>query len=614
MNRLFRIIELVLILLIIAARPVSAGELLYSPTFSYQSDLQAGPADIIYDIDLTAVNDHLIGITIRLTGLNRSDVKLIMPAWTARYSILRFGRYVMEISAETEEGNPVHLRQDALGEWIVETEGISEVEIKYRVYANEPSPFAAQLNPAHAFINPAALLMYLPDRINKQLLIRFEVPPGWEIATTLEPSFDPEIFRATSFEQLADSPVLASRFQEQLFTTHGMNVTVVFDGIMPGFNQRGLIQGLQRLITKAIDLFGAVPASDYLFLIHFTEGRMEEAVGHRSSTVVHWGLHNRDESLNSLLRKTLCAFLHSWLGKRIHPRTSSGPGFTGPQVIDSLWFLDGAAEYYAELLLTRTGLQPSTDFLRRVGTEITVLQNTRARTIQSAMRASEEVWYRDDDWYRSPDRSIDHRNKGFLLVFLLDLEMRQATENSRSLDDLMSFMSAWYGGDDRSFDGSGAIIRAAGALAETDLTEFLEKYISGLEELPFGRILELGGWSIRPVAEEVATTGFRTESEWRGALLVTSVEEHSPAARAGLRLGDRIVAVNGSFQVGNLQEIVASSRPGDLLTLRIQRRMTEEEMVFALGQGNRQSYVVEPIPSPTPQQRAIGAGLLSGLP
>ncbi len=589
---------------------------------------EKGPSDIFYEVDLSRRDSHQFQITVRLAGLNRQSVELVMPAWTARYRIRLFGRNVFELSAETRDGLVLDVEQVALGRWRVNTESVEEVVVRYMVYANEPSPYAAQLNSGHAFMNPAAVLMYLPDCVNEPVTLRFRLPPAWKAASSLEPTFDPAVFRAASYVELARSPIEASDYQEEFFTARGMNVTVVLSGAYSGLEQRRLLQRLERLVTKAVDLFGVAPATDYVFLLHFPDAIVREAVGHPSTTVVHWGFYSRAEGLDDLLQVTLEAFLHSWLGGMIRSASVlwiasptevgtqpvSGAAFIQPAVTESLWFLDGVSNYYAELLLTRSGLQPPAVFLGRIGSEITVLQNTPARSTQSVATASEEIWYRDDIWYRSPHRSVDHRNKGFLLALLLDLEMRGATANQRSLDDLIAFMTAWYGREERVYEGSEAILRAIGALTGRNFSDFLTAYVQGTEELPYERVLALGGWNLRPVAEEIATTGFVAREEGTGTLLVGAVEDNSPAARAGIRIGDRIVAANGSFMVGNLPDIVAASRPGDILTLRIQRGMLEEEIAFPLGYGHRQAYVVEPVPSPTPEQRAIGAGILSGIP
>ena len=461
--------------------------------------------------------------------------------------------------------------------------------------------------------------MYLPDHVHDPVTVGLQMPSGWNAAAPLEPTFDPAIFHADSYLQLVQSPILAARYQELFFTVEGedfggMNVMVVLDGALPGFNVRGYQQGLERLVTKAVELFGVLPGDSYLFTVHFSEDSIHEAVGYPSAATIHWGVHSRETGIESLLQSSLEAFLHAWLGGMIQPERESEVDFTTPPVDDSLWFLDGVAAYYAELLMTRTGLRPPDAFFARLGSEITRLQNTPARLTQSLSRASEEVWYRDNDWYRSPTRSIDHHNKGFLLALQLDLEMRAATENHQSLDDLMAFLAAWYGRGMRTYEGSRAIVETVGALVETDFDPFLEQYVYGTGELPFERILALAGWGLEIVVEEVAATGFRTEAEGPDALAVTDVEEHSPAARAGLRRGDRILSVNGSVRVGELQDVIADARPEDIITLRIRRMLTEEEITFALGMGNRQIYTLGAMTRLTLLQQAIGSGLLIGLP
>ncbi|MFC1595289.1 PDZ domain-containing protein [Gemmatimonadota bacterium] len=614
MNHRIRISGSTLLLLVALAGPAGTQDSVKAPAEGAMQAMRAGPTDITYDVDLTQGDSHLMEVTVRLTGLNRPEVRLVMPSWSRRHQIRHFGRYIMQISAESDEGEVLEVSQPALGEWLISTGNVAGAYIRYTVYANEPSPYAAQLDGSHAFLNPAAVLMYLPDLMDAPVTIGLQVPPGWSAAVPLEPTFNPAVFRADSYLQLVQSPILASHFQELFFTAGGMNVRVVLDGALPGFNVRGYQQGLERLITKSIDLFDILPCDDYLFTVHFSESRLNEAVGYPSSAAVHWGLHTRETGVEAILQASLEAFLHTWLGGMIQPDLAGKIDFTTPPVDESLWFLDGAAAYYAELLMTRTGLNPPGEFLGRIASEITQLQNTPARTSQSLARASEEVWYRDDDWYRSPARSVDHRNKGFLLALYLDLEMRSETENRQSLDDLMAFLAAWYGRGGREYEGSKAIVQTVGALVESDFDPILDRYVNGTEELPFSTILSLAGWDLQMVVEEVAATGFRTEAEGPDALVVTAVEEHSPAARAGLRSGDRILAVNGSFLIGNLQDIVALSRPDDIITLRIRRMLTEEEITFALGKGNRQSYVIGDLPEPTSLQQAISSGLLGGIP
>jgi predicted metalloprotease with PDZ domain len=403
---------------------------------------------------------------------------------------------------------------------------------------------------------------------------------------------------------------MVSRFRERFSTVRGMNVSFMFTSVPGGLDLATVQHDLELLVEEAIGIFGVPPSPDHSFLFHFPNAQIRDALGNPAVTVVHWGLQGSGSGPADLLQLALRAFLETWLGGTIRPQALASASLSEPYVTDSLWFLDGAAEYLAEVLMVRAGLKPATAFLDRLNTEITQLQNTPARSSQSAAEASSEVWFQGDEWYRSPDRSLDHRNKGLLLTFFLDLEMRRASENERSIEDLLAFFASYYGRTDGGFDESRDLIRTAGALCRADFLPFLRGYVEGTDELPFDRMMSTLGWVLRPVAEEVATTGFETDAEGVGALRVTGIEERSPAARSGLRPGDRIVSINGSFLVGNLDEVVNASRPGDILTVRIQRGTREEEISFPLGQGNRQAYVVEPLPETDAEQIEIVTSLL----
>ena len=566
--------------------------------------------DITYRIDLTDRQGHQIGIVVGLRGFEEDQLVLELPAWVPRHAVNEMGRHVSDLVAEGPDQLPLAVERTGLHRWTVESGGLEEVTVRYRVYANTPSPWAARLDPAHAYLNPAAVLLYLRGAEAVPITLQFEVPAAWKVATVLEPTFDPTMFRAADYREIVQTPVMASRFQERFAAIGGMNVSFFFTSVPPGLDLDVFLANLQALIARAESLFGVLPATDYVFLFHFPNLPVREAMGTPGASVVHWGLQALDGDTSALLRLSLRALLESWLGGVIRPAALVGAPLNEPFVTDSLWFLDGVAEYMAEVLMVRAGLRPRVALLDRLGAEITRLQNTPAREFRSVADASNEVWFEDEDWYRSPARNLDHRNKGFLLALLLDLEMRASTGNTQSLDDLVSFLSAYYSRSTAGFGGSRDLLRTAGALSRTDLTPFLVNYVLGTDELPYDRLFAAAGWTLRRVAEEVATLGFETDAEGPGALRVTVVEERSPASQAGLRSGDRIVSVNGSFVVGRLPDLVAASRPGDILTLRVQRGVREMEISFPLGQGNRQAYVVEPLAEPTESQRAVLAALL----
>ncbi len=574
----------------------------------------AEQVDITCEIDLRERTDHIARVTVTLTGLERDELELALPEWTTGGRVHRSSGELMELTAEGPEGLPLELRRVGPVRWRIATRSVSEVVVRYWVWANDPSPQGAQIDSRHAYLNPAAILLYPPDLVRRPVTIRLRMPAAWKAASTLEPTFDPSVFRASSFLEVFESPFEVAAFEERFFTIREMNVTLVTHDTPAGLDRSALLQGLERLLDQAIRLFGIVPSRDHLFVFHFDPGGAREALGLPGATSVRWGSEVAGAALEELLRTTLEGFLKAWLGGRVRPAAMQRVFLTEPFVTDSYWFLDGAAAYYTELLMVRAGRTRPERFYERLGSEITRLQNTTARTIQSAAEASLDAWYGIEAGYQAPERSIDYRNKGFLLCFLLDLEMRRATEGRRSLDDLLALLAGWYGRSGRAFEESADLLLAAGALARMDATPFLDRYVLGTEELPWDQALETAGLALRPVSGEVAATGFRVEPEGQRVLRVASVVEGSPAARAGLRGGDRIVAVNGSLLVGDLTDILSDARPGDIMTVRIRRGSREEEISFPLTSEVRQSFRIEALPETTPAQQAVLATLFSRLP
>jgi serine protease Do len=79
--------------------------------------------------------------------------------------------------------------------------------------------------------------------------------------------------------------------------------------------------------------------------------------------------------------------------------------------------------------------------------------------------------------------------------------------------------------------------------------------------------------------------GLGTEADPEGGLRVTKVGEDSPAEKAGVEEGDRVVRLNGTDLESReqLQEIMKELAPGDEIELGIQRDGEAQTLTFELG-------------------------------
>ena len=108
---------------------------------------------------------------------------------------------------------------------------------------------------------------------------------------------------------------------------------------------------------------------------------------------------------------------------------------------------EGITSYYGDLLAARAGVITRDEYLNELGNLIAELQSTPGRLSMPVEDASFDAWiryYRPDE--NSPNVAISYYTKGAVVGFLLDIEIRRATHNARSLDDVMRLAWQRYSG------------------------------------------------------------------------------------------------------------------------------------------------------------------------
>src|SRR5262249_29334220 len=251
-----------------------------------------------------------------------------------------------------------------------------------------------------------------------------------------------------------------------------------------------------------------------------------------------------------------------------------------------LWAFEGVASYYGTLLVRRAELMSASRFLIRLGESLSSLHQAPGRNVQSLAEASMMAWikhYRPDE--NSPNSAISYYLKGEIVAALLDLEIRRATQDERSLDDVMRLLWTRYG-DERGVPEDG-VERAATEVASRDLSAFFDRAIRSTRELDYSacqhvglevkfRVKESpgdkGGSPPRIKPAELKPKGWLGISI-KGGATIASVLEGSPAMKAGLYADDDIVALDG-YRVDGAGLIARceEKRPGEIVKVTVFRR------------------------------------------
>jgi predicted metalloprotease with PDZ domain len=134
--------------------------------------------------------------------------------------------------------------------------------------------------------------------------------------------------------------------------------------------------------------------------------------------------------------------------------------------------------------------------------------------------------------------------KGALAGFMLDIMIRDASDNQRSLDGVMrSLYQTTYkkGRGFTSDDWWNAVRQAAGGKGFDD---FIARYVDGRDPYPMASVLRQAGMLLVTDSTRVARVGVSTQRDSTGERVMQTAAGGA-AAQAGVQPGDYLVSVAG---------------------------------------------------------------------
>jgi predicted metalloprotease with PDZ domain len=568
-------------------------------------------ATIRYEISLAHREDHSLLVKMTFTAANR-DVVAALPAWNALYQVRDFAYRVQspELVLTSEKGLPTGHTAEKLDKqtWLLcrcsSPDGFqTAVSFSYRIQWDDPGPFHTQLNNHHAFLNFAEVLTYLPDRRAEDVEVTFiAVPPDWRVIAELPAGPNPNSFTAPSYDALVDAPVEAGKFEEFDFDSGGAHFRVAVDA--KEWKKSALEDSLRRITGYELKLMDGPPFKEYTFIFHI--GSYSEAGGggmeHANSTAIS------SSSQEGALAIAAHEFFHAWNVKRIRPQSLEPVDYTKEQYTRALWFAEGITSTYGSYALERSGIWTKDQFLNDLAEQVCTLDSRPARFWQSVEESSFDTWFDKYDAYNRPERSISYYNKGQILGVILDLSIRDATDNHKSLDDVMRRMNDEYAKQGKFYNDSEGVRAFVEEVSGKNYEQFFRNYISGLTEIPYNDYLSVAGLQLKKETHVSADLGF-----WPGrapaGISVSAVEPGSNADAAGIQVGDILVKLNDQ---DISRSLIRSLSPGQSVKLRIRRNGEEREFSYALGSREDNRCAISESPGASVRQLRIREGLIRG--
>jgi predicted metalloprotease with PDZ domain len=574
-------------------------------------------ATIGYHISLKNPEQHLFHVLMEIPAADADqEITVALPAWNALYQVRDFSYRVRDVRARNSAAPaaPLPVRMLDKQTWKISLAGAGvgaeahAATLDYNIEWDDPGPFNSQLNTHHAFVNFAEVLMYVPSRRAEDTRVQFDdVPDGWRLAAELPAGAPANSFVAASYDQLVDAPVEAGKFAEFGFDEAGAHFRVVVDG---KDWRREHLESILRDITKyEVQLMGGAPFRQYTFFFHF--GPYPEVGGggmeHSNCTAIS------SSSGDAAASVAAHEFFHAWNVKRIRPQTLEPVDYTKEMYTRALWFAEGVTSTYGSYTLERSGLWSRDQFYADLAGEIGELDSRPAHRWQSVEDASLNAWLEGYDEYRRPERSISYYNKGEIVGEMLDLTIRDATDNHRSLDDVLRRMNDAYAKQGRFYDDSQGVETIAEEVAGVKFDNFFRRYVAGTDEIPYDKFLSAAGLQLKVERRAAPELGFWTTRRSPDAqTLVSQVVPGSAAEAAGLKAGDALVTLNGQPLPRYLPAWLRQHEPGETVTLRVERDNQDLDLKIALGSIDLNKFSLIEMPGASERQKRIREGWLKG--
>jgi predicted metalloprotease with PDZ domain len=467
--------------------------------------------------------------------------------------------------------------------------GAAEVEVTFDVVSAPGGNFTAAGSSSAelAVVSWNQVVVYPRGTRPRDLTVAasLALPVGWHLGTALPLARQVGTraeFGPVSLETLVDSPVLAGQLLRTIDLSPGATpphrLHVAGDSAAALELGDEVIGHYRRLVTEAGALFGARHYRAYDFLLSLSEH------------VAHFGLEHHQSSdnrqrervfLDEALRVTGAGLLpheyvHSWNGKFRRPAGLATTDYQQPMKGDLLWIYEGLTTYLGEVLTARSGLRTPEQEREAIALTAAALDVAPGRTWRSLgdTAVAAQILYGGPIEWRSWRRGVDFYPESELIWLEADTVIRQKTAGQKSLDDFCRAFHGKTGGpptvEPYVLDD---VLAALNTIAPNDWRAFFAARVDRpTTRAPLGGI-EAAGWrlvyretpsSYQKLAEQAGKSvnlsfsiGLLLDESGR----VLDAIPGSPAARAGVAPGMKVIAVNGRrFTTDVVREAVKDSK------------------------------------------------------
>lgn len=600
--------------------------------FGTAASAQTAPVSYTVTLDKMPTS-HFVHVALTVNTTGASSIDVAMPAWSpGAYGIHNAWRNVQEFSVSDEAGAKLKFEKIDKQTWRIYNGSAKTITARYKLYLR--TDYTDEM----CYLHGPSVFMYVvgkrPYPLEGPVTLKLEAPASWRAQTGMDEGSSPNTFSAANYDAFIDaSIVLGPNWEQTSFEDQGAKYYLVFLG-KGNYDKEKIARDVKQVVSYLVSLMGGPPYKKYVFFLRARPGIGSGGLEHLNSTDMSmsaWATHSSWQIYSRFLFVAAHEFFHLWNVKRIRPSILGPFDYSHEQNTRNLYVSEGMTSYWAAIGLKRSGLWSRKDYFENLANQIKTLQSAPGHKIMSVELSSWDTWNRADN---ADNNRIDYYNKGELLGNLLDLEIRYRTQNQKSLTDVFLYLLKNNGLPNPGFeevhgfrDTVELIVKQAAA-EKADFGDFFAKYVSGVEEIPWNDFLDHAGLVLEEKKAKAepylgVTTGTSIPTGGgafgpatiqlpAGQIAITGITADSPAARAGLDIGDVLVAMDGDrIDPATFVDRFNEKKIGSTIQLTVTRRDRLITLDVRIGSREQITYSIKEKADATELQKKIFASWLN---
>ena len=580
-----------------------------------QTPVQSAPIngiryEVTFDSRTAPARTLHVAMTFEVGG--PGAVLLSLPAWTpGAYEISNFARWVSGFDASSG-GKPLRWDKLDYDTWRVRAEGARNVTVSFDYVADSLDNAIAWARGNFAFFNGTNVFLYPEGRpMDFTATVTVKTDPTWLVTTGMKAAGAARTYTASNYHDLVDMPFFVGQFDVDSTQIANKWVRLASwpKGALQGANRTTFWDHQKKMIPVMGALFNDIPWENYTtFVVFDSSSGGGSALEHQSS---HLGIYT-PLLTESILFPSITAheMIHAWNVKRLRPADMVPYRYSQPQPTTWLWVSEGITDYWSDVVLSRSGVVDTTGFVILTQGKIEETDNAPPVALEDA---SLSTWIHPTD-----GTGYIYYQKGSLAGFLLDILIRDASDNKKGLEDVFrdlyqtTYKQRWTGFTSEHWWA--AVSRAAGGKSFDD---FNAKYIDGREAFPYASVLPLGGFRLRVDTIREPRLGVSSTPDSSG-VRVAAVQPGSAAEVAGVKEGDYLLQV-GDIPVrdqtfGEQFRNRYAKAAGTTLPMKIRRGDQTIDLQVAVTLAERTQQRLELDPGASAKAVRVRNGILKGTP